>query len=119
MKKLVGILTITAALAVQVHAQTFLTNGLVAYYSFRGNANDASGHGNNAVPQGSPLYSIDRFGLTNSAVLLASATQYVTTPPGLLNVATNQGFSGSVWVKPANLDSAMSVLEWGNASSLG
>jgi hypothetical protein len=119
MKILLRILILTASLAVQTQAQTFLTNGLVAYYRFNGNANDASGNGKNAVPQGSPLYSIDRLGVTNSAVLLVSATQYLTVPPGLLNVATNQGFSVSVWVKPANLDSAMSVLEWGDASSLG
>ena len=48
-KVLIGILTITAALAVQVQAQSFLTNGLVAYYPFNGNANDASGNGNNLV----------------------------------------------------------------------
>ena len=34
MKTLFGILTLTTALAVQVQAQTFLTNGLVAYYPF-------------------------------------------------------------------------------------
>ena len=44
-KTLFGILTITAALGLQGQAQPFLTNGLVAYYPFNGNANDASGNG--------------------------------------------------------------------------
>jgi hypothetical protein len=48
------ILTITTALAVQVQAQSFLTNGLVTYYPFNGNANDASGNGNNGTIQGEP-----------------------------------------------------------------
>src|SRR5271165_2960825 len=50
-----GILTITAALAVQVQGQSFLTNGLVAYYPFTGNANDASGNGNNGTLNGADL----------------------------------------------------------------
>jgi hypothetical protein len=36
-KALFGILTITAALLAQAQAQTFLTNGLVAYYPCSGN----------------------------------------------------------------------------------
>jgi hypothetical protein len=42
---LFGILPISLALLVQVQAQTVLTNGLVGYYPFKGNANDASGSG--------------------------------------------------------------------------
>ena len=48
-KSLFGILTITAALGMQVHAQNWLTNGLVAYYPFHGNANDESGQGITAL----------------------------------------------------------------------
>ena len=36
---LLGILAMTLGLAVQVEAQSFLTNGLMAYYPFNGNAN--------------------------------------------------------------------------------
>src|SRR5438309_12124842 len=35
----------TTLLAANLHAQSWLTNGLVAYYPFNGNANDASGNG--------------------------------------------------------------------------
>ncbi|MGA9778350.1 MAG: hypothetical protein ACLPRE_04365 [Limisphaerales bacterium] len=65
-KALFQIFTITAALAMPVHAQTFLTNGLLAYYPFNGNANDASGNGNNGVVYGATL-TTDRFGMSNSA----------------------------------------------------
>lgn len=51
-KALLEIFTITLGLAVQVQAQSFLTNGLVAYYPFNGNANDATGNGNNGVMHG-------------------------------------------------------------------
>jgi len=43
-KALFGILTMTCGLAVCGYSQTFLTNGLVTYYPFSGNANDASGN---------------------------------------------------------------------------
>ena len=59
-----GILTITAALAIQAQAQTFLTNGLVAYYPFNGNANDASLNGHNGTNINATL-APDRFGVPN------------------------------------------------------
>jgi hypothetical protein len=76
-KRLTVILTFTMALAVQVQAQSFLTNGLVAYYPFNGNANDESGKGNNGTVYGATL-ATDRFGFTNSAYSF-SRTGY--TPP--------------------------------------
>src|ERR1017187_9384521 len=63
-KLLFGIFTITASLAVQGQSQSFLTNGLVAYYPFIGNANDASGNGNNGTVQGATL-TTDRFNNPN------------------------------------------------------
>ncbi len=43
-----------------------LTNGLLGYYPFNGNANDASGSGNIGVNYGATL-TTDRFGKTNAA----------------------------------------------------
>jgi hypothetical protein len=48
------------------HAQSFLTNGLVAYFPFNGNANDATGNGNNGTNYGATL-ATNRFGMSNSA----------------------------------------------------
>jgi PKD repeat protein len=42
------------------------TNGLIAWYPFNGNANDASGNGNNGTVYGASLVN-DRFGNSNSA----------------------------------------------------
>ena len=64
---LFGILTITAALAVQVQAQSFLTNGLVAYFPLNGNANDSSGNGHNGFAENT-YSTTNQFGFPNSAL---------------------------------------------------
>ena len=56
------------ALVASASAQSWLTNGLVAYYPFNGNANDESGNGNDGVPQ-YLSYGNNRFGKTNGAGL--------------------------------------------------
>jgi len=65
------------ALAMRVRAQSFLTNGLVAYYPFNGNANDASGNGNNGIVYGATL-ATDRFGNSNSAYYFNGTNNYIT-----------------------------------------
>jgi len=73
----IGILSITTALAVQ--AQTFITNGLVAYYPFNGNAIDASGNGNNGTVDGA-TFTTNRFGQANSAVICnGNGNDYIST----------------------------------------
>src|ERR1039458_1137621 len=52
----VALLIVGLGLAVNGYSQSFVTNGLVAYYPFNGNANDASGNGNNANVQGTYQY---------------------------------------------------------------
>lgn len=59
-------------LIANAHCQLFLTNGLLAYYPFDGNANDASGNGNDAVPL-NVSFSIDRFGSQGKAVYFSGA----------------------------------------------
>ncbi|MGO8839019.1 MAG: LamG domain-containing protein [Limisphaerales bacterium] len=66
-RALFGILASTIALAVQGHTQSFLTNGLVAYYPFAGNANDASGNGNNGFAENT-YSTTNQFGQVNSAL---------------------------------------------------
>lgn len=65
-----GILAIIFALAAPAHAQIFLNNGLVAYYQFNGNANDATTNGNNGTLMGATAFGMDRFGNSNSCLLL-------------------------------------------------
>src|SRR5580693_6339652 len=106
MKKLFGILTIAMSLAVQSQAQSFLTNGLVAYYPFNGNANDASGNGNNGTVNGATL-TPDRFGNTNSAYNFNGTNNYI----GFANVPTSQvdNWTMTAWVKPASFNQAQSI----------
>jgi hypothetical protein len=65
-------------------SQVNLSNGLVAYYPFGGNANDASGNGNDAVFNNATL-TIDRFGNPNSAYYFNGIDNYIQIPnaPGL------------------------------------
>lgn len=78
------------------------TNGLVARYTFRGNANDSSGNGNNGIVNGATL-TTDRFGNPNGAYLFNSNTtsqislNLSSVPNGLVDT-----FSILLWVKPTD-----------------
>ena len=54
-------------------------NGLVAYYPFNGNANDASGNGNNGTVYGATL-TADRFGSVASAYEFNGTNAYIVIP---------------------------------------
>jgi hypothetical protein len=69
-KNLFKIITFAMALSAQVQAQSFLTNGLVAYYPFDGNAFDASGNGHTGTLFGTAAFGVDRFGNSNSCISL-------------------------------------------------
>ena len=85
---------------IRASAQSFLTNGLVAYYPFNGNANDASGNGNDGTVQGAML-TTDRFGAPNSAYHFDGVSGGIKIPDTLLS-PTVDGFTFSVWVGTDN-----------------
>jgi hypothetical protein len=58
-----------------------LTTGLVAYYPFNGNANDASGNGNHGVVVGAAASVADRHGNQNSAL---NCQQSSTQPSNIM-----------------------------------
>jgi hypothetical protein len=93
-KAFLGTLTITLALVAQAEAQTFLTNGLVAYYPFSGNANDASGHGMDGVVHGATL-TADRFGNTNSAYSFNGTSAYIVSSNKLSDMPSA---TASCWI---------------------
>src|SRR3954470_9200891 len=66
MKSLFLCLSVTIV-AFQSFAQVNLNSGLLAYYPFSGNANDASGNGNNGSPLNGVLLTTDKFNNPNSA----------------------------------------------------
>jgi hypothetical protein len=89
-KVLFGILTITTALAVQVQAQYPFTNGLVAYYPFNGNANDASGNGNNGTAQNATFRLVSNRLAATFTGALNSSVQVPDSPSleGITNAVT-------------------------------
>lgn len=78
-----------------------LTNGLVAWYPFTGNANDSSGNGNNGTVFGATL-TTDRFGNSNKAYYVNGINGYIKTNSVLQNIANT--FSISIWVYPTMPD---------------
>lgn len=87
-----ALLIVGIFVAVNIHAQSFLTNGLVAFYPFNGNANDASGNGNNGILHPGIGFCTDRFGNTNSALYFTNCVvgTYTTGTPGLMETTIQQ-----------------------------
>src|ERR1022692_51982 len=75
--KVVCVVVLFALLLPASHAQSFLTNGLVAYYPFNGNASDASGNGNNGTIYGGVVPALDRFGYPDSAYAFNGVDGYI------------------------------------------
>jgi hypothetical protein len=105
-KAVFGTLAILAALATQARGQNWLTNGLVAYYPFNGNANDASGNGNDGSLVGTNwVYSQGLYLNTTPLPTNGSVGNgpngfdgtYVTVPRGAA-LDFNQNFTLSTWV---------------------
>lgn len=76
MKQLVLFLTVIAALSLTKISFAELSDGLVAYYPFNGNANDESGNGYNGIVYGAILVE-DRKGVPNSAFELDGIDDYI------------------------------------------
>src|SRR5579862_8636238 len=75
----------------------FLTNGLIAYYPFNGNANDASGNGNGGIVSGATL-TADRFGVASNAYLFAALGDNITTTNANGFPVSTNDFTVSLWV---------------------
>lgn len=93
-------------------APTFanLTNGLVLHLNFDSNYNDSSGHGNNALPEGSPSFIAGRIGsgaVHVNTIVASNIYNYVAVPENadFVNAfgETGPGFSVSFWVRYTGL----------------
>ena len=99
----VSALIVGLGLAVNGYSQSFLTNGLAAYYPFNGNANDASGNGHNGTNHGGVLVP-DRFGYPNQAYRFDGTNNSSTN--FWIDLSQNrpltgvQNFSICGWIKP-------------------
>ncbi len=107
------------ALAVQVQAQSFLTNGLVAFYPFNGNANDASGNGNNGIfvpatsMSGGPTLTSNHLGVANSAYSFNSGSYVYAIVTNLPLANSARTISGWIKLNASSTSSEESVASWG------
>ena len=80
------------------NAQTNLTQGLAAYYTFNGNDNDLSGNSNNPVFNNT-TFTNDRFGNKNSAVHFNGTNSFIRIPNNP-SINFSNTITLSVWVRP-------------------
>jgi hypothetical protein len=81
-----------------IRISSTLKDGLVAYYSFSGNALDLSGNGNNGVLRGGMGFTNDRLGTSNSAVYFDGTNDFIEIPGKQFNFQNNM--SVAFWIKP-------------------
>ena len=130
MKKLLLLLLVLSVFASYAQVPSYVpTNGLVAYYPFNGNANDASGNGNNGVVNGATL-TADRNGNGNSAYYFSSAGCASRIDVSVNTTSILNGLTISTWVSrtgngcigprifeffPASGDAGLAQWIWDNA----
>lgn len=93
------------------------TDGLVAYYPFKGNANDESGYSNNGNNNGASL-TPDRFSNSNSAYSFNGSSSYIYVSHSS-SLQPTGGLTLSAWVKIDNLNNTSSLLAKGSDNSVG
>jgi len=76
---------------------SWLTNGLVGYWPFNGNANDESGNGNNGTVNGAMLAS-DRLGNTGKAYSFNGTSDFISIPHSS-SLAIQNNITISIWKK--------------------
>jgi hypothetical protein len=106
-----SLLILGVGLAVNGYSQSFLTNDLVAYYPFNGNANDASGNGNNGTVYGATL-TTDRFGSPASAYDFNGTNSYVGIPQNSVLNSLTTNFTLSAWIwQRGNITSGYRIID--------
>lgn len=118
MKKTITILTVLLYSFTYSQTPNYVpTNGLVGYWPFSGNANDASGNGNNGTVQGA-LLTTDRFGDTNKAYSFNGDDTITVVNPISLPVSNNS-FTISVWFNSISWLYRGTLIGWGLGSGAG
>jgi len=108
---LAAVLILFAAFSSCLNAQTSLTNGLVAYYPFHGNALDASGNGFNPNANTATLCA-DRFGIPNQAYFFNGTQSYIQFNAPILTQVSN--WTLTAWVQPADLNPVAAIVDMGD-----
>ena len=79
-------------------ANAGISDGLVAYYPFNGNANDESGHGNNGIVNGATL-TTDRNGNVNSAYSFDGVNSCIDLTSTTVAIQGNAARTVTAWIK--------------------
>jgi prefoldin subunit 5 len=87
--------TLNSILAQLAITPSTLSNGLMAWYPFTGNANDSSTYVNNGTIVGATL-TTDRFGNSNSAYSFNGTSNYINLPNTFFNGTQVSNFSISI-----------------------
>jgi hypothetical protein len=100
--------TLYFAGASRSNGQTFLTNGLVAYYPFNGNGNDGSGNGYDGIVSSNCQFVADRFDNTNHAIFFANNQSLADADTARVDIpatAFDSLTSGTIsaWIKPQDI----------------
>ena len=94
------------------------TNGLVAWYPFNGNANDASGNGRNGSLNGGVSLATDRHGNANGAYSFSgNGTQYITASIGTALPTTSR--TVSFWFNSPVANTRLFPFSYGGDGSCG
>jgi uncharacterized protein (TIGR02145 family) len=97
----VAVMVVFGLLFMSGPVQADVSNGLIAYYPFNGNANDESGNANNGTVNGAIL-STDRFGNPNNAMSFNGINNFIDLNPTNTTVYGNNERSIFAWIKTSN-----------------
>ena len=79
-------------------AHADITTGLVARYTFDGNANDVSGNNNHGTLVGGMTLTTDRFGAANRAYSFNGTNSYISVPASASLNSPSTGCTQAAWV---------------------
>ncbi len=89
-----------------------LSNGLILYYPMDGDANDASGNGNDGIISGGVSPAKNRFGEDNKALDFNGTNGYISAPSG---VYFNEGnFTVNAWINKKSNKTWSRLFDFGN-----
>ena len=114
--RFVTVLILCLGFGIYSGAQTFLTNGLVAYYPFNGNARDASGNGFNGTISSNCWFVPDRFGNVDYALFITNDQETPDPDTGRVDIpiSTINDFTAgtiSAWINPNDVSSGDIVVK--------
>ncbi len=106
----VGLISALLLCGAQSYAVPVITDGLVAGYEFNGDANDASGNGNNATVFGATL-GTDRFGISNNAYAF-DGDDYLVASAGTLPTAER---TVALWFRADTITNMPNLVGYGGS----